>query len=85
MIALKENDLRKYVAELLVLRASGYLLDSQRQYPQWELENRDLERLLAEGVGGVILFGGMGAAAVKIWLNKRKERIEQESHDENHA
>jgi|TARA_B110000014_G_C20020369_1_gene529393 hypothetical protein len=34
---------------------------------------------------GVILFGGMGAAAVKIWLNKRKERIEQESHDENHA
>ena len=34
---------------------------------------------------GVILFGGMGAAAVKIWLNKTKERIEQESHDENHA
>ena len=34
---------------------------------------------------GVILFGGMGAAAVKIWLNERKERIEQESNDENHA
>ena len=24
---------------------------------------------------GVILFGGMGAAGVKIWLNKRKERV----------
>ncbi len=46
------------VAELLVVRASGHLLDSQRQYPEWEMENRDLERLLAEGVGGVILFGG---------------------------
>ena len=34
---------------------------------------------------GIILFGGMGAAAVKIWLNKRKEKIEDESLDENHA
>ena len=34
---------------------------------------------------GVILFGGMGAAAVKIWLNKRKEQIEQESFDDNQA
>ena len=34
---------------------------------------------------GIILFGGMGAAAVKIWLNKRKERIKQESLDEDHA
>jgi len=34
---------------------------------------------------GIILFGGMTAAAVKIWLNKRKERIEQESLDKNHA
>ena len=34
---------------------------------------------------GVILFGGISAAAVKIWLNKRKERIEEESLDENHA
>lgn len=33
---------------------------------------------------GVILFGGMGAAAVKIWLNKRKEQ-EQESFDDNQA
>ena len=34
---------------------------------------------------GIILFGGMGAAGVKIWLNKRKERMEQEFTDENHA
>ena len=31
---------------------------------------------------GVILFGGMTAAAVKIWLNKRNEKIEDESSDE---
>ena len=31
---------------------------------------------------GVILFGGLTAAAVKIWLNKRKEKIEEESSDE---
>ena len=34
---------------------------------------------------GIILFGGMGAAGVKICLNKRKEKIEDESLDENHA
>ena len=34
---------------------------------------------------GVILFGGMGAAGVKIWLNKRKERLDEEEFDENHA
>ena len=34
---------------------------------------------------GVILFGGMIAAAVKIWLNKRKERLDEETLDENHA
>jgi len=34
---------------------------------------------------GIILFGGMGAAGVKIWLNKRKERIDEEAVDKNHA
>jgi len=39
---------------------------------------------------GIILFGGMGAAGVKIWLNKRKERLDEETLDEktldeNHA
>ena len=31
---------------------------------------------------GMILFGGMGAAGVKIWLNKRKERLDEEPLDE---
>ena len=34
---------------------------------------------------GVILFGGMGASCVKILLNKRKERLDEEALDENHA
>ena len=34
---------------------------------------------------GIILFGGMTASAVKIWLNKRKERIDEETVDKNHA
>ena len=58
MIALKESVLRKNVAELLVVRASGHALDSQRKYPQWEFKNNELKRLLREGIGGVILFGG---------------------------
>ena len=46
------------MAELLVVRASGHLSDQQRRYPQWELPNSELQRLLREGVGGVILLGG---------------------------
>ena len=52
------SNLRRQVAELLVLRASGHLSDHQRRYPQWELPNSTLQRLLEEGVGGVILLGG---------------------------
>ena len=49
---------RRAVAQLLVIRASGHAEDGQRRYPQWEHCNRDLERLLRSGVGGVILLGG---------------------------
>lgn len=49
---------RRAVANLLVIRASGHAEDGQRRYPQWEHCNRDLERLLKSGVGGVILLGG---------------------------
>ena len=52
------DSLRRRVAELLVLRASGHLSDQQRRYPQWELANSELQRLLQEGIGGVILLGG---------------------------
>ena len=34
---------------------------------------------------GIILFGGMGAAAVKIWLNKRKEKENNDVVDNSHA
>ena len=43
--------LRRQLAQLLVLRASGYALDQQRRYPRWELCNDELQRGLAEGRG----------------------------------
>jgi len=55
------TDLHRRVAELLVVRASGHLTDEQRRWPRWELDNANLQRLLAEGVGGVILLGGSAA------------------------
>ena len=55
------EQLRRRVATLLVVRASGHLEDSQRRYPCWELANDQLQRLLQEGVGGVILLGGSSA------------------------
>ncbi|MFN9661705.1 MAG: glycoside hydrolase family 3 N-terminal domain-containing protein [Cyanobacteriota bacterium] len=56
-----ENELRRVVASLLVVRASGHLADGQRRYPLWEHDNDTLRALLAEGVGGVILLGGTAA------------------------
>ncbi len=53
-----EKDFKEKIAELLVVRASAHLHDHQREYPKWELSNKKLHRLLEEGVGGVILFGG---------------------------
>ncbi len=58
MISVSKSVLRRKVAELLVVRASGHASDSEREHPLWELTNSQLERLLGEGVGGVILFGG---------------------------
>ena len=53
-----EAERRRAVARLLVIRASGHAEDRQRQYPCWEHCNRELQRLLKSGVGGVILLGG---------------------------
>ena len=55
---MNKSDLRRDVAELFIVRASGFNLDSQRLYPNLELSNTNLKRLLEEGVGGVIFFGG---------------------------
>ena len=60
-MATEPMDLRQRVAPLLVVRASGYLSDGQRRYPRWELANAELQRLLAAGVGGVILLGASAA------------------------
>lgn len=54
-------ELRRRVAQLLVVRASGHLSDGQRRYPRWELNNAELQQLLTQGVGGVILLGGSAA------------------------
>ena len=53
-----KSQLRREVAELIIIRASGYNFDSQRLYPNLELSNSKLKRLLEAGVGGVIFFGG---------------------------
>jgi beta-glucosidase len=54
-------ELRRQLASLLVVRGSGHGSDGQRRYPRWELTNAELQRLLAGGVGGVILLGGSAA------------------------
>jgi len=51
-------ELRRQLAQLLVVRGSGFSRDSQRRYPRWELTNAELKQLLELGVGGVILLGG---------------------------
>jgi len=64
-----DSELRRLVASLLVVRASGHLADGQRRYPVWEHDNDSLRALLAEGVGGVILLGG---AAAELRLRTRQ-------------
>ncbi len=58
----QELPLAQKVAQMLVVRASGFLFDHQIRYPQWEAEMRVLQHWVAElGVGGVILLGGSTA------------------------
>ena len=55
----KDLTLREQVAQMLVVRASGYLFDHQIQYPSWEPPAEILHTWLQDlGVGGVILLGG---------------------------
>ena len=54
--------LREQVAQMVVVRASGYLFDHQIQYPDWEPQGAKLRYWLEQlGVGGVILLGGSAA------------------------
>jgi beta-glucosidase len=58
------------VAQMVTIRASGYLYDHQIQYPQWESPNDALQKLLGEyGVGGAILVGG---SAPEIFLRSQQ-------------
>ncbi|HEY9819737.1 MAG TPA: glycoside hydrolase family 3 N-terminal domain-containing protein [Candidatus Sericytochromatia bacterium] len=56
---LNDLSLEEQVAQMVVIRASGYLFDHQIQYPAWEPSARQLQYYLQElNVGGVILLGG---------------------------
>lgn len=54
--------LSEQVAQMVVVRASGFLFDQQIQYPAWEPPAAMLKEWVTEwGVGGVILLGGSAA------------------------
>ncbi|TAG96516.1 MAG: beta-glucosidase [Oscillatoriales cyanobacterium] len=54
--------LPELVAQMFVVRASGYLFDHQIRYPEWEPTADKLRHYLENlGVGGVILVGGSAA------------------------
>ncbi len=54
--------LPELVAQMFVVRASGYLFDHQIRYPKWEPTADKLRHYLENlGVGGVILVGGSAA------------------------
>ena len=51
--------LAQQVAQMVVVRASGYLFDHQIQYPAWEPPAAKLQYFIEDlGVGGVIFLGG---------------------------
>ena len=60
--------LRQQVAQMIVVRSSGYLFDHQIQYPVWEPIAAVLRHWIETlGVGGVILLGGSaGELALRI-------------------
>lgn len=55
-------ELPELVAQMIVVRASGFLWDHQIRYPQWEPPAQTLRYWVETlGVGGVILLGGSAA------------------------
>ena len=70
-------DLRSKIGQMIVVRASGFLQDSQRLYPQWETDNSTLKRWLEKfNLGGIILLGG---SAVEI--KARSQLLQSWSHN----
>ncbi|MBD2021523.1 beta-glucosidase [Leptolyngbya sp. FACHB-36] len=63
--ALDTLSLAQQVAQMVVVRASGYLFDHQIQYPAWEPVAETLRHWVQDwGVGGVILLGGSAGELV---------------------
>ncbi|WP_019502409.1 glycoside hydrolase family 3 N-terminal domain-containing protein [Pseudanabaena sp. PCC 6802] len=73
MITLPNIDslsLQEQVAQMIAIRASGYLYDHQIQYPNWEPPNQTLQTWISRyGVGGVILMGG---SAPEVYLRSQQ-------------
>ncbi|MCD8488775.1 MAG: beta-glucosidase [Desertifilum sp.] len=54
--------LAEQVAQMVVVRASGFLFDHEIRYPQWEPPTQTLQYWIQQlGVGGAILLGGSAA------------------------
>lgn len=59
---LEDLSLPQLVAQMVVVRASGYLFDHQIQYPVWEPPRQKLQHWVQDlGVGGIIFLGGSAA------------------------
>lgn len=67
--------LRSQIAQMIVVRASGFLYDHQIQYPQWELPHQALSKLIKDGIGGVIFVGG---SAPELYLRTKQLQSEAE-------
>jgi beta-glucosidase len=67
--------LRSQIAQMIVVRASGFLYDHQIQYPQWELPHQVLSRLIKDGIGGVIFVGG---SAPELYLRTKQLKSKAE-------
>ncbi|MGG6294691.1 glycoside hydrolase family 3 N-terminal domain-containing protein [Leptolyngbya sp. AN02str] len=60
--SIEQLTLAQQVAQLIVVRTSGYLFDQQTRYPAWEPPIATLQQWVQElGVGGVIVLGGSAA------------------------
>lgn len=68
VLSAEKLNLRTAIGQLIVPRASGFLLDHQRLYPHWELDWASLERAVTDyGIGGVLLYSGsLGDTHLKI-------------------
>lgn len=62
MTEIQTLSLREQIAQMVVVRASGCLFDSQIRYPAWEPPLETLQEWISQlKVGGVILLGGSAA------------------------